>query len=882
MQILLADTQDSTTQRLKSLLLQERCCVYTAENVDEFRKIMYNQQIDAAFVDLDFDTKITSSEGVSLLKEITDIHSVPPIVLAHSRDLETLRRVMNQGAHDFILKENISRAALVSVFNGLPGAAAKKIRKPLIAKKNPTQYIAEYVIGNSSVMRQLLDVIKRVALSNRPVLIYGPTGAGKEIVARLIHHFSNAQDNGFVSVNCGAIPHTLIESQLFGHEKGAFTGAIARHSGYLSAVGTGTLFLDEIAELPMILQPKLLRVLENGCFYPVGSVHEKQFSGRVIAATHAHLTKRIEEGMFREDLYYRLSVFIVNVPPLSEHREDIPELTAHFASKQQRPLTFTNDALNLLMQSDWAGNVRQLRNTIDRIAVLSDDDPVTAETVRLFLPNPEASTDEQLQTIAKMALNCNVPNKLRAVENALIDFALKRSGNNKSAAARLLGIHRKSIERKIQAIETTVSKIDLCYRAGVNAMEKSLYHSAASHFQTALNAINSVSCDEELNAKKLEILVKYSICLRNVNSWTNAQILSLYHEAQQLASQLGHLEKIPAVFFGIWVHYLVQLDLQQAWKFAEEYLQQGLKYNCHSIVSHAYISLANTHYWRGDFDQARDALHKFHALYQFRKEMLIDQGQDSYVFYLMFSSLTSFHCGNFRYARIFLEELLHYHTNIKHAFSSAIALQVGTWVEYLFGNISKSHHYANELIELSVQNNFPFYHGFGMIFKGYAIAYNGQPDTGLAMMHEGYYSKFLNNGGKLFNAPFALLVAQLHCTYKRIEAGIAVAEQAIAIAEKHEELCYYGDLLRVYGELNLLRGDSQKAEEYLWLSIEKAKLMNARAAQVHAAYILAKHFIAHDQKNTALDILKNTLRTFDDYSQYHLLEKVHTIIKQFS
>jgi DNA-binding NtrC family response regulator len=308
------------------------------------------------------------------------------------------------------------------------------------------------LVGTSRAIERLREMIRRVARSDRPVLVIGPTGSGKELVVRAIHAHGAHPDEPLVDVNCGAIPEPLMESFLFGHERGAFTGATRRQEGSLSVVRRGTLFLDEIAELPLTLQPKLLRVLETRRFAPVGSAQGKQFAGRVVAATHASLEERAATHRFREDLLYRLNVLTVNVPGLEERIEDIPELVDHFCRQQGRPLHLLPDSIDLLCSVRWPGNVRQLRNVIDRLAVFADGDVITPDLVQrvLALETPAERSNGGIDSLLQAVLRLSVDNKLEAVADALIAHAMAMCDGNKSAVARLLGVHRKAIERRLE------------------------------------------------------------------------------------------------------------------------------------------------------------------------------------------------------------------------------------------------------------------------------------------------------------------------------------------------------------------------------------------------------------------------------------------------
>jgi DNA-binding NtrC family response regulator len=319
------------------------------------------------------------------------------------------------------------------------------------------------IIGRAPATLRLHRMIERVAPSERAVLVHGPTGTGKELVVQALHQLGLHPDAPLVDVNCGAIPEALMESLLFGHVRGAFTGADAAQDGYLTAVGHGTLFLDEVAELPLLLQAKLLRVLETRRFRRVGSTEERTFHGRVVAATHADLRRACAERRFREDLYYRLAVLGIEVPALAERREDIPLLVAHFAAGQRRPLRFTAAAVAELARRPWPGNVRQLRNAIDRLAVTCDADPIDVadlhehlevrgddEPTRTAVPEPATNPGPvSAPDLATALLRVDGHDKLAAVETLLIDAAMREYGGNKSAAARALGVHRKVLERRL-------------------------------------------------------------------------------------------------------------------------------------------------------------------------------------------------------------------------------------------------------------------------------------------------------------------------------------------------------------------------------------------------------------------------------------------------
>lgn len=303
-------------------------------------------------------------------------------------------------------------------------------------------------------MRRLAAAIRKAARSDRPVLVQGPTGAGKELVARAVHQLGANASAPLVDVNCAAIPEPLMEGQIFGWERGAFTGADRAHEGILAAAQRGTCLLDEIGEMPLRLQAKLLRVLETRRFRPLGGAAERAFHGRIVAATHVDIESRARTGEFRADLYYRLGVLLLRVPPLCERREDIPELVHHFARMQDRPLVFRDEALDFLTEAPWPGNVRQLRNAIDRLAVFAEESAITVGAIREVLDDGlEAGPSGAggMRDLARLVIASEAPNKLQAVEQVLVDEALDQAGGNRCGAARLLGVDRKVVERRIAA-----------------------------------------------------------------------------------------------------------------------------------------------------------------------------------------------------------------------------------------------------------------------------------------------------------------------------------------------------------------------------------------------------------------------------------------------
>jgi len=310
------------------------------------------------------------------------------------------------------------------------------------------------LIGQHPTVVKLRQLIERVARTEATVLISGESGTGKEVVARAIHILSGRRDHAFVPVNCAAIPHDLLESEMFGHERGAFTGASGHRQGLFALANGGTLFLDEIGEMPLILQAKLLRVLEDGVIRPVGSDRGFQVDARVIAASNADLGIAVKRGAFREDLYYRIQVIPMALAPLRERRSDIPILVEHFLHNARermpgRDVTVSREAMVHLWSYDWPGNVRELENMIERLIIMSNDDVLDTPILPANLVSANRTVDAQIPdklTEAGLDLNAVV----RELEGKLINEALTQTGGNKQAAAKLLGLKRTTFAAKLR------------------------------------------------------------------------------------------------------------------------------------------------------------------------------------------------------------------------------------------------------------------------------------------------------------------------------------------------------------------------------------------------------------------------------------------------
>jgi two-component system response regulator AtoC len=311
------------------------------------------------------------------------------------------------------------------------------------------------LIGQHPTIVKLRALVERVAPVDVTVLITGESGTGKEVIANAIHAMSPRRTRSFVPVNCAAIPHDLLESEMFGHERGAFTGASGARQGLLTTASGGTIFLDEIGEMPLGLQAKLLRVLEDGLVRPVGSDQLAHVDVRVIAASNTDLGAAVKKGAFREDLFYRLQVVPIGIPPLRERRSDVPLLVEHFLALMHasgecaRPLTVSREAMVNLWSYDWPGNVRELENLIERMVILCDGNEITPELLPPSLQStPRPSMPHIPDSLDARGVNLNA--LVRDLEGRLINQALKQTGGNKQAAAKLLGLKRTTFSAKLR------------------------------------------------------------------------------------------------------------------------------------------------------------------------------------------------------------------------------------------------------------------------------------------------------------------------------------------------------------------------------------------------------------------------------------------------
>ena len=437
--ILVIDDEKNIREGLSMALEDEGYEVITAEDGKKgLEKALY-ESVDLIITDLRM--PLVSGEEI-LKKVVTELPSIPVIVLTGHGTVELAVEAMRIGAYDFLTKPLDLDRLFRLVKRALENRALVLEKKELEERLEKSTSI-ENIIGNSSAIRKVFDEIKKVAPTKATVLITGESGVGKELVANAIHNFSQRRNKPFIKVHCAALAESLLESELFGHEKGAFTGAIERKRGRFELSNKGSIFLDEIGEINQNIQVKLLRVLQEKQIERVGSSEPIDVDTRVIAATNKDLEKEMKEGRFREDLYYRLNVVHIFIPPLRERREDIPLLVDHFVKEFEAEngkviSSIEPKARNAIYNYDWPGNIRQLRNCIESAVVMTSDNILHFED----LPFKEKGESE----VIKIPVGSTMEN----AEKEIIIKTLNHENNNKKRVADILGIGRKTLYRKLK------------------------------------------------------------------------------------------------------------------------------------------------------------------------------------------------------------------------------------------------------------------------------------------------------------------------------------------------------------------------------------------------------------------------------------------------
>jgi len=432
---LIIDDEPDIRELLEMTLMRMDIDTDSAANVTDAKNLLTQNKYDLCLTDM----RLPDGNGIELVEWMQQ-HSpnLPVAVITAHGSMDTAVQALKAGAFDFV-----SKPVDLEILRTLVQSALKLSKKHQ-GKKLRSRH---ELLGDSEPMQKIRGIIAKLARSQAPVYISGESGTGKELVARLIHNKGPRADKPFIAVNCGAIPSELMESEFFGHIKGSFTGAISDKEGLFQAANGGTLFLDEIAELPINMQVKLLRAIQEKAVRAVGGQKEQTVDARILSATHKDLNKQVSEGNFREDLYYRINVIRLDVPPLRDRADDIPLLVNHILNKiatnqQLEKPDISNAALKALQQYPFPGNVREMENILERATTLCENNTIQAED--LHLPEDPTPTNEDE--------NAPLPDRLGNTERQAIIEALEKTRYNKTAAAKLLGISFRALRYRLQKL----------------------------------------------------------------------------------------------------------------------------------------------------------------------------------------------------------------------------------------------------------------------------------------------------------------------------------------------------------------------------------------------------------------------------------------------
>lgn len=435
--ILIIDDEEKLRALLKRIISLEGYKVTDVATITGARQLLDNADIVLC------DVKLQDGNGVDFTKEIKEKHpNIEVILLTAYGNIPDGVQAIKNGAFDYIVKGN-DNDKILPLLSRAAEKAALQSRVVRLEKQLGKQFSFDAVIGESAVIKNAIQLAHKVAATNTAVLLTGETGTGKEVFAQAIHHASPRSSQAFVALNCSAFSKDLLESELFGHKAGAFTGANKDKKGLVNEANGGTLFLDEIGEMPLELQPKLLRLLENGTFIRIGDTKEQTVNLRIIAATNRNLQKEIEDRQFRSDLYYRIAVFSIELPALRERQKDIPLLAQHFlniytAKTNKSIKSITKEAVDALKNNDWKGNVREMKNVIERAVILEESNTLHLESLPFDIQ--QCKQKEHNSTAFYLA----------TVEQYHIQKILHHTNGNKAEAARLLNIGLATLYRKIE------------------------------------------------------------------------------------------------------------------------------------------------------------------------------------------------------------------------------------------------------------------------------------------------------------------------------------------------------------------------------------------------------------------------------------------------
>lgn len=449
--ILVVDDEPLVRELLSEVVTSERHQVICANDGSTAIQTAKSMPIDVALIDL----QLPGLDGFAVLQEVVRINpATVAVMITGYGTIDAAVKAMKAGAFDFITKP-FSAETAVAVMNKAIAFQRLRRENQQLRKAVREHHRHEHVVGDSDAMRRVVDLVAKIADSDSTVLIQGESGTGKEVIARMLHFNSSRCNRPLVPVNCGAIPEHLMESELFGHEKGAFTGASHTRIGRFELAHGGTIFLDEVAELPLPLQVKLLRVLQERCFERIGGTKTITVDVRIIAATNQDLEQAVRERRFREDLYYRLNVIPIHMPPLRERRSDIPLLVDHFIAllnrtKHTAVTGMDADAIRALTSYHWPGNIRELENLVERLVVLKKSGTISLTDLPERIVPRSFETREKETVVGFGQQGINLVRELERFENRLIVEALRQAKGVTSKAAQLLQVNRTTLVEKLK------------------------------------------------------------------------------------------------------------------------------------------------------------------------------------------------------------------------------------------------------------------------------------------------------------------------------------------------------------------------------------------------------------------------------------------------
>lgn len=471
--ILIADDEDSIRTILSHSLKKQGYQVFEAEDGEEAKEILSRENIQLGFVDI----RMPRLTGLDLLNHQDEFKGNPFIIIMTAQDnMENTIEATKRGAYDYI-----SKPFNLNEINDLTREVLSKWEetKPQTSPKIDQDFSSLNIIGKSKAIKEIYKTIGRIVDQNISVLIQGESGTGKELIAKVIHVQSNRKQSPFLAVNCSAIPENLLESELFGHTKGAFTGATQNKIGYFEKANQGTLFLDEIGDMPIDLQTKILRVLQENEIQKLGDTKSIPIDVRLISATNRNLEQLVKKGLFREDLFFRLNVVPISLPPLRERKSDIAILTKYFLEKFHHMYdvelkSITDDAMKYISSLDWPGNIRELENTLKRIVILNPEGTITKDHIleqstSSKIEKTLSSSLEDIETLIYSALE-NYLSKfeltyekdlykkiLPLIEKPLIEIVLKSTNSNQLKSSETLGINRNTLRKKIKDLKIKIN-----------------------------------------------------------------------------------------------------------------------------------------------------------------------------------------------------------------------------------------------------------------------------------------------------------------------------------------------------------------------------------------------------------------------------------------